>query len=108
VTFRAARADDPEVVSMLADYEAELRADGVVLDVDEGGAVRADELSATAPELFPEGPSGRPATLAALRRESDRERIARAVAECGGNQSAAARRLGIGRTTLWRKLNGRA
>ncbi|HSN13592.1 MAG TPA: helix-turn-helix domain-containing protein [Anaeromyxobacteraceae bacterium] len=30
----------------------------------------------------------------------------RVLEECGGNQTEAARRLGIGRSTLWRKLMG--
>ena len=42
------------------------------------------------------------ATLEELIREAIRER----VAGCGGNQTAAARQLGISRTTLWRYLRG--
>jgi propionate catabolism operon transcriptional regulator len=34
----------------------------------------------------------------------EREHVARVLKECGGNRSAAARRLGIDRKTLWRKL----
>ena len=34
-----------------------------------------------------------------------RSAIRQTLAECGGNQSAAARRLNISRTTLWRHLN---
>jgi ribosomal protein S18 acetylase RimI-like enzyme len=45
VTFRVARADAPEVLSLLADYEAELLADGIVLDVDEGGGVSPEEMA---------------------------------------------------------------
>jgi propionate catabolism operon transcriptional regulator len=30
--------------------------------------------------------------------------IEKAIEEAGGNRNLAARRLGIGRTTLWRKL----
>jgi propionate catabolism operon transcriptional regulator len=30
--------------------------------------------------------------------------VERVLEECGGDQGEAARRLGIGRTTLWRKL----
>ena len=35
---------------------------------------------------------------------SERERISEMLAECGGDRSLAAQRLGISRTTLWRKL----
>ena len=37
--------------------------------------------------------------------ELDKEIVRRVLEEEGGNQSATARRLGIGRTTLWRLLN---
>jgi transcriptional regulator of acetoin/glycerol metabolism len=33
--------------------------------------------------------------------------IERVVAECGGNMSEAAKRLGVGRSTLYRKLRAR-
>ncbi|BDG03160.1 propionate catabolism operon regulatory protein PrpR [Anaeromyxobacter oryzae] len=71
----------------------------------DGGEVDARELRVVVPELF-EGrrrPSGGP-TLRAARRGHERAHIQRVLEECGGNQAAAARRLGIGRTTLWRKL----
>lgn len=42
--------------------------------------------------------------LQSLVRTAERETIARVLRECGGNRSEAARRLGIDRTTLWRKL----
>jgi propionate catabolism operon transcriptional regulator len=64
------------------------------------------ELSSVVPELFREGERARPVTLSAARREGDRERVLRALEACGGDRTAAAKRLGIGRTTLWRKLNG--
>ena len=34
-----------------------------------------------------------------------RQAVERALQENGGNQTAAARQLGIGRTTMWRYLN---
>ncbi|MGE5586994.1 MAG: sigma 54-interacting transcriptional regulator [Clostridia bacterium] len=42
--------------------------------------------------------------LESLVRAAERESIWRVLRECGGNKSEAARRLGIDRTTLWRKL----
>ena len=38
--------------------------------------------------------------------EVEREHVLRALEACGGRQTDAARLLGIGRTTLWRKLGG--
>ena len=38
----------------------------------------------------------------------ERDYIAAVLADCGGNQSECARRLGIGRNTLARKLEGKA
>jgi len=40
--------------------------------------------------------------------EMTREIVRVVLAQCGGNQSLAAKRLGIGRTTLWRYLNDAA
>ena len=75
----------------------------------EGDLPAEPELRAIAPELF-EGAGDRlPATgpLRDARSEGERAVIERVLRECGGNQSEAARRLGIGRTTLWRKLGPR-
>jgi DNA-binding NtrC family response regulator len=45
---------------------------------------------------------GRPRSLA----EAERDHVLDALERCGGSQAEAARQLGIGRTTLWRKLRG--
>ena len=37
--------------------------------------------------------------------EMTREIVKVVLSQCGGNQTLAAKRLGIGRTTLWRYLN---
>lgn len=74
-------------------------------DPEIAASVDAEHLSAILPELFPVGSP--PAPPEARGRGSDRDRILRMLQECGGNQSEAARRLRIGRTTLWRKLTGR-
>ncbi|HEX9306002.1 MAG TPA: sigma 54-interacting transcriptional regulator, partial [Anaeromyxobacter sp.] len=67
-----------------------------------------DELRAVVPELFAKRP--RRGTegegLRGMRRADERAHVLRVVADCGGSQIEAARRLGIGRTTLWRKLRG--
>lgn len=70
-----------------------------------GGALEVAELL---PELrLDAAPPGRqPAApgLARSRAQSERALIERTLAECGGNQSLACARLGIARSTLWRKL----
>jgi propionate catabolism operon transcriptional regulator len=78
-------------------------------DPEAAAAVEPAQLSAIVPELF-QGVAvvGQATSLKALRQESEKARILRVIDECGGNQTEAARRLGIGRTTLWRRLNGRA
>ncbi|HEY6003802.1 MAG TPA: sigma 54-interacting transcriptional regulator [Anaeromyxobacter sp.] len=62
------------------------------------------ELATVVPELFEQRPREDGESLRTARRGSEREHVLRVLSECGGNHSQAARRLGIGRTTLWRKL----
>ena len=61
------------------------------------------------PELIPEiyqAHSAPPQATALSQRKNQMEveLIRRVLAECNGDRDAACRRLGIGRTTLWRKL----
>uniref|UniRef100_A0ABX1PHY6 Propionate catabolism operon regulatory protein PrpR n=1 Tax=Aromatoleum anaerobium TaxID=182180 RepID=A0ABX1PHY6_9RHOO len=67
------------------------------------------EMRLIVPELFvedaaageaPAGPQG----LRSTSRNAELTHILKTIEECGGNQVEACRRLGIGRTTLWRKL----
>jgi propionate catabolism operon transcriptional regulator len=88
-------------------------------DRDPRARVTDEELAAVMPEVSdaaartpapadpPGPPMSAPIDLRAARAAQERALIERTVAECGGNQAEAARRLGIGRTTLYRKL-GRA
>ncbi len=70
-------------------------------------SIGAADLRAIVPELFVgDASTDAPARLVSMRRRDERRHIERVLRECGGNQSEAARRLGIGRTTLWRKLSG--
>jgi propionate catabolism operon transcriptional regulator len=80
----------------------------LLADRDGGEAAGEDELRGVVPELF--GPRRRAAVpdLRGLRRADERAHALRVLAECDGNHGEAARKLGIGRTTLWRKLRGRA
>lgn len=62
------------------------------------------DTSSAAGTLASPRDSGTGRDLESLIKAVERESIARAVSACGGNKSEAARRLGINRTTLWRKL----
>jgi PAS domain S-box-containing protein len=46
-------------------------------------------------------------SLKAIRSSNEREHILAVLERCGFNQTRAARELGIDRTTLWRKINGK-
>jgi transcriptional regulator, propionate catabolism operon regulatory protein len=84
-------------------------------DREPAARVAEEEMRAVLPELF-DGPARGEAPVAlplphvpGLRRvrdEQDRAYIEQVVRQCGGNQSAAAKQLGISRSTLWRKLGG--
>jgi propionate catabolism operon transcriptional regulator len=73
------------------------------------GAVVGDaDVRAVVPELFESLAAAAPLDLRAARDVQERAHISRVLDECGGNHTAAAKRLGIGRATLWRKLSREA
>lgn len=55
-------------------------------------------------EMTPEPSLVRPYYRPAQQAESEAETISRVLAESGGNKAKAARRLGMSRTTLWKRL----
>ncbi|MDO9004050.1 MAG: propionate catabolism operon regulatory protein PrpR [Aquabacterium sp.] len=61
-------------------------------------------VQANAPELMSSMPVGALPPLKARQAELERADILRVLAECGGDRALASERLGISRTTLWRKL----
>lgn len=76
-----------------------------------GKAVPGDQvddfLRRTAPELFKAGqatPVARATNLKASQQDLERARILDMLVQCGGDRALASGRLGISRTTLWRKL----
>lgn len=81
-----------------------------VLCGDPGGNEALDQaaLQLIVPELFAHhGAADEAPTDSGLRstsRNAELGHILKTIDECGGNQIEACRRLGIGRTTLWRKL----
>jgi propionate catabolism operon transcriptional regulator len=62
-----------------------------------------DRLLELIPEIFA-ADTVTSSSLADLREETELQMIQRVLEECGGDRTLAAQRLGIGRTTLWRKL----
>ncbi len=68
--------------------------------------VAPDELRAVLPELFqpPQEERGAGADLRGARGAEEAAVIQRVLGECGGNMTEAAKRLGVGRSTLYRKL----
>ncbi|MBK6744099.1 MAG: propionate catabolism operon regulatory protein PrpR [Hydrogenophilales bacterium] len=67
------------------------------------GRLDATTLNTIAPELNAP-PEVAPAPMRHAGRAAEREQIRRVLAECAGDRVAAARKLGISRTTLWRRL----
>jgi propionate catabolism operon transcriptional regulator len=67
------------------------------------GRLDAATFDAIAPELCVDTTTACH-ELRAAGRDAEREHIRRVLAECAGDRGAAAKRLGISRTTLWRRL----
>jgi DNA-binding NtrC family response regulator len=61
-------------------------------------------LAAASPAAAPAASPAVGAGLRAARRADEQRHIRTVLEACGGNLSEAARRLGVGRTTLYRKL----
>jgi transcriptional regulator, propionate catabolism operon regulatory protein len=76
-----------------------------LLEEPAGAALTDVQLRDLIPEVF-SGPSpGQPESSIAVRREaSEIQLIRRVLEECGGSYAKASGRLGVSRTTLWRKL----
>lgn len=68
----------------------------------------ADQSVLDANDLFPEIAFETDAepSLARARADAEKEEIERVIAECGGRIGEAARRLGVSRTTLWKRRRG--
>ncbi len=66
--------------------------------------IEPDELRAVLPELFQAEAAPHDGDLRSARGAEETAVIQRVLGECDGNVTEAARRLGVGRTTLYRKL----
>ncbi|OFX25907.1 MAG: propionate catabolism operon regulatory protein PrpR [Anaeromyxobacter sp. RBG_16_69_14] len=74
-------------------------------DLETAEPMHARQLKLVVPELFEGSETVRKGSFKAERQEAEEAQILRVLQDCGGNQTEAARRLGIGRTTLWRRLS---
>ncbi|MNS41178.1 Limonene hydroxylase [compost metagenome] len=66
--------------------------------------VMMDGTTLDAGDLFPERRLTEKPDLAATRLDAEQRAIQQAISESGGHMGLAAKRLGISRTTLWKKL----
>lgn len=66
--------------------------------------VMADGAQVHAEDLFPESKLADKQDLATTRLDAEQRAIQQAISESGGHMGLAAKRLGISRTTLWKKL----
>ena|ERR1700722_1962394 len=97
LTFRIARLDDQDSARLLADYEAELADQGIVLDRDEGGGVGVEEMVAPKGVFFLVELDNTTVACGGIRRLSDD------IAEIKRMYVApAARGRGVGRVLLAR------
>lgn len=65
-----------------------------------GPAIRAEDL----PSEIQAPPGARRRSKSATLEDTEKDHILDTLKACGGNQNEAAKKLGIGRNTLWRKL----
>jgi len=77
---------------------------GAVLGWDASGASPHSGLDSHQPRPSKSGRKPAAASLKASQAQAERGDIARVLDECGGDRLQACARLGISRTTLWRKL----
>ena len=76
------------------------------MDIENNPATHIDEFARFVRESMSIGKStDRPETLKAWTDLAEAYRITQALRECNGNRSAAARLLGIGRRTLYAKMD---
>ncbi len=98
---------DPDALRALETYhwpgnvrELENVVERAIIMADEGGSIGVDHLPE---DLLAPGPLGPPAPMHELQ-DAEREILLKALRECDWNRSRAARKLGIGRRTLYDKL----
>lgn len=76
-----------------------------MLEQNADAAVADVQLRELVPEIFSSASADRSASsIASRREESEAQLIQRVLEECDGSYAKASERLGISRTTLWRKL----
>ena len=74
--------------------------------LEENERVNTKELYALLPELTMREVRTHASPLRSAARTGEMEHIRKVLAACNGNRERACKQLGIGRTTLWRKLSG--